>query len=134
MGNRTTFVHTARLAPTPYAAAAVVESGRLVFAAGACQLDADGRVVAPGDVAEQARAVIRNLTEQLAAAGATLADVVSTRVSVATSDRAELVAAWDVVHAAFADTEPPSTLIGVTVLGYPDQLVEVEAVAVIGAV
>lgn len=132
MGNRTTFVHAAHLAPMPYAAAGIVESGRLVFAAGACPLTDDGRVVAPGDVPEQAREAIRNLRDQLAAAGATLDDVVSTRVSVATADRADLVAAWDEVHAAFADTEPPSTLVGVTVLGYPGQLVEIEAVAVIG--
>jgi enamine deaminase RidA (YjgF/YER057c/UK114 family) len=36
-----------------------------------------------------------------------------------------------VVHAAFGEHAPPSTLVGVTVLGYPDQLVEVEAVAVL---
>lgn len=58
-----------------------------------------------------------------------LDDVISTRVLVASSDRADLVAAWDVVHAAFGDHDVPSTLLGVTVLGYPDQLVEVEAVA-----
>ena len=48
----------------------------------------------------------------------------------ASSDRADLVAAWNVVRAAFGDHGPPSTSLGVAVLGYPDQLVEVEAVAV----
>ena len=38
--------------------------------------------------------------------------------------------AWQVVRAAFGDHDAPSTLLGVAVLGYPDQLVEVEAVAV----
>ena len=49
---------------------------------------------------------------------------------VASSDRADLVAAWEVVRAVFGDHDAPSTLLGVAVLGYPDQLVEVEAVAV----
>jgi enamine deaminase RidA (YjgF/YER057c/UK114 family) len=56
--------------------------------------------------------------------------VLKTTVYVATADRADLVAAWDVVRAAFGRHAAPSTLVGVTVLGYPDQLVEVEAVAV----
>ncbi len=52
-----------------------------------------------------------------------------TTVYVASSNRSDLVAAWQVVHRHFGDHEPPSTLLGVTVLGYPDQLVEVEAIA-----
>ena len=43
------------------------------------------------------------------------------------------MAAWDVVHAAFAEHDAPSTLLGVTTLGYRDQLVEVEAVALLTA-
>jgi len=114
----------------PYAYAAVTDPGRMVFTAGACPLDADGATVAPGDVAGQARQVMANLTVALAAAGAGLDDVLKTTVYVATADRADLVAAWDVVRAAFGEHAAPSTLVGVTVLGYPDQLVEVEAIAV----
>ncbi|GAA3271745.1 hypothetical protein AAU01_18730 [Paenarthrobacter aurescens] len=40
-------------------------------------------------------------------------------------------AAWDVVRAAFGDHDVPSTLMGVTVLGYDHQLVEIEAVAAV---
>jgi len=114
----------------PYAYAAVTDPGRMVFTAGACPLDADGAVVAAGDVAGQARQVMTNLTTALEAAGAGLTDVLKTTVFVATTDRADLVAAWDVVRAAFGDHAAPSTLVGVTLLGYPGQLVEVEAVAV----
>jgi enamine deaminase RidA (YjgF/YER057c/UK114 family) len=114
----------------PYAYAAVTDPGRMVFTAGACPLDADGACVAVGDVAGQARQVMANLVTALEAAGAGLADVLKTTVYVATADRADLVAAWDVVRAAFGQHAAPSTLVGVTVLGYPDQLVEVEAVAV----
>ena len=49
----------------------------------------------------------------------------------ASSSRSDLGAAWDVVRRHFGDHDPPGTLLGVTVLGWPDQLVEVEAVAVV---
>jgi enamine deaminase RidA (YjgF/YER057c/UK114 family) len=45
----------------------------------------------------------------------------------------DLGAVWQVVRDAFGDHDPPSTLLGVTVLGYDDQLVEVEAVAAVPA-
>ncbi|MGY1747400.1 RidA family protein [Blastococcus sp. SYSU D00695] len=114
----------------PYAYAAVTDPGRTVYTAGACPLDADGATVAVGDVAGQARRVMANLAATLEAAGAGLGDVLRTTVYVATTDRADLLAAWEVVRAAFGDHDAPSTLVGVTVLGWPDQLVEVEAVAV----
>ena len=47
----------------------------------------------------------------------------------ASGDRTDLVAAWRVMHRRFGSNEPPSSLLGVAALGYPDQLVEVEAVA-----
>jgi enamine deaminase RidA (YjgF/YER057c/UK114 family) len=53
-----------------------------------------------------------------------------TTVYVASSSSTDLVTAWQVVRDALGDHDAPSTLLGVTVLGYPDQLVEVEAVAV----
>ena len=114
----------------PYAYAAVTDPGRMVFTAGTCPLDADGATVAVGDVAGQARQVMDNLAAALSAAGPELTDVLRTTVYVATADRRDLTAAWAVVRAAFGEHEAPRTLVGVTVLGYPDQLVEVEAVAV----
>jgi enamine deaminase RidA (YjgF/YER057c/UK114 family) len=114
----------------PYAYAALPPPGaRLLFTAGACPLDAAGATVAPGDVPAQAEQVMANLRTALRAAGADLGDVVKTTVYVATGRREDLVAAWDVVHRHFGEHDAPSTLLGVRVLGYPDQLVEVEAVA-----
>jgi enamine deaminase RidA (YjgF/YER057c/UK114 family) len=117
----------------PYAYAAVTPPGRLVFTAGACPLDEDGGVVAPGDVAAQTQQVMVNLAIALDAAGAELTDVAKTTVYVASSSRADLVTAWQVVRDSFGDHDAPSTLVGVAVLGYPGQLVEVEAVAVSSA-
>ncbi|MBQ0904017.1 RidA family protein [Micromonospora sp. U21] len=115
-----------------YAYAATVDPpARLVFTAGACPLDAEGRTVAPGDHAAQARQVMTNLETALGAAGARLTDVVKTTVYVASSEQADLVKAWEVVRDSFGDHDPPSTLLGVAVLGYTDQLVEVEAVAAV---
>jgi enamine deaminase RidA (YjgF/YER057c/UK114 family) len=112
----------------PYASAAA--TGRLVFTAGACPLDDEGVVTPIGDVAGQARLVMDNLVAALAAAGCAVTDVLKTTVYVASADRADLVAAWEVVRARFGDHDAPSTLLGVAALGYPDQLVEVEAIAV----
>ena len=117
-------------ASAPYAYAAVTDPGRMVFTAGACPLDADGATVAVGDVAGQARQVMANLATALEAAGAGFEDVLKTTVYVATTARSDLLAAWQVVREAFGEHDAPSTLVGVTVLGYEDQLVEVEAVAV----
>jgi enamine deaminase RidA (YjgF/YER057c/UK114 family) len=70
-----------------------------------------------------------NLRVALRAAGAEFKDVVKTTVYVATQRQEDLLTAWEVVSRHFGDHDPPSTLLGVAVLGYRDQLVEVEAVA-----
>jgi enamine deaminase RidA (YjgF/YER057c/UK114 family) len=113
-----------------YAATAPKEA-RLIFLAGACPLDDNGSTTAVGDYARQAAVCIDTMTRALAEAGATLEDVISTRVLVASTKREDLVTAWAVVRDAFGDHDVPSTLMGVTVLGYADQLVEVEAVAAV---
>jgi enamine deaminase RidA (YjgF/YER057c/UK114 family) len=127
--------HTTRLVRSPdlsnaaeYAYAAVVAAGsRLVFTAGACPLDESGTTVGIGDVRAQAAQAVANLS--LGDAGASLDDVIRTTVYVASSQRQDLVATWEVVRDAFAPHAPPSTLLGVAALGYADQLVEVDAVA-----
>jgi enamine deaminase RidA (YjgF/YER057c/UK114 family) len=118
-------------AGVPYAYASIAGPGSLIFTAGACPLDDNGQVVGVGDVRAQASLAVANLGTALAAAGATLADVLKTTVFVASTQQADLVAAWEVVEAAFGEHDAPSTLVGVTVLGYRDQLVEIEAVAAI---
>lgn len=117
----------------PYRYAARTPPGGLLFTAGACPLDEAGATVAPGDLSAQTRRALANLTAVLSAAGVGVADVVKTSVYVTARDRADLLTAWAEVAAAFAPHRPPSTLLGVTALGYPDQLVEIEAVAVLPA-
>ncbi|RBQ18537.1 RidA family protein [Spongiactinospora rosea] len=115
-----------------YAYAATAPAGsRLIFLAGSCPLNQDGSTAAIGDYAGQAAKAIENLRGALDAAGATPQDVISTRVLVASTRQEDLIAAWEVVRDSFGDHDVPSTLMGVTVLGYDDQLVEIEAVAAV---
>jgi enamine deaminase RidA (YjgF/YER057c/UK114 family) len=116
-------------AGVPYSYAAISPPGSTIFTAGACPIDSGGRVVAPGDFAGQTRQTLDNLVAMLGAAGCGLEDVVKTTVYVVSSDRNDLQAAWDVVEQRFGSDGPPSTLLGVSVLGVTDQLVEIEAVA-----
>jgi enamine deaminase RidA (YjgF/YER057c/UK114 family) len=134
VGSRVELVRAAALSDVaPYAYAAVAhDASRLVFTAGACPLDEVGNTVCVGDVAGQAEQVMANLVVALEAAGAALTDVVKTTVYVASDQQPDLVAAWAVVSRVFGDHDVPSTLLGVAVLGYTDQLVEVEAVAALG--
>jgi enamine deaminase RidA (YjgF/YER057c/UK114 family) len=114
----------------PYAYAATAPEVGLIVTAGACPLDEHGGVIAPGDIAAQMRQALHNLRIALEECGAGLHDVLKTTVYVSSSSRDHLVTAWNEVAAGFGDHDPPSTLVGVAVLGYPDQLVEIEAIAV----
>jgi enamine deaminase RidA (YjgF/YER057c/UK114 family) len=113
-----------------YAATAPADA-RLIFLAGSCPLREDGTTAAVGDYRGQAATCIANMKTALGAAGASVEDVVSTRVLVASTQQADLAAAWEVVRDAFGHHDVPSTLIGVTVLGYDHQLVEIEAIAAV---
>jgi enamine deaminase RidA (YjgF/YER057c/UK114 family) len=125
-----TFVRSSRLFPeAPYAYAATAPGTGVIFTAGACPLDAQGQVVAPGDIAGQMRQAVSNLLVTLEESGAGLSDVLKTTVYVCSPRREDLVTAWNVVAAAFGDHDAPSTLLGVAALGYEGQLVEIEAVA-----
>lgn len=119
------------LAPAPYAhAASVSSSSRLIFTAGACPLAEDG-VVAGESYTDQALLALENLRLALEGSGASLAGIVQLRVLVASTQRRDVVETWDALAWLLGNPAPPSTLLGVTMLGYPDQLVELEAVAAV---
>ena len=113
-----------------YAATAPAEA-RLIVLAGSCPLNLDGTTAGIGDYAAQAAKCVENMVTALRETGAGITDVISTRVLVASTRQADLVTAWQVVRQAFGEHDVPSTLLGVTVLGYDDQLVEIEAVAAV---
>jgi len=103
------------------------EAHGLVFTAGACPLDENGKIVATGDYEGQAERAADNLLAALAERGADANSLLKTTIYVVAEERADLVRVWDVVSARLG--RAPSTLLGLSLLGYPDQLVEIEAVA-----
>ncbi len=116
--------------PPGYSHVVVASGRRLVTTAGAVPLDAGGNLVGPGDRLAQARQTLENLALALEAIGATARDVIKTTVYVVADDRADLAAVWGVVQeSGMADAA--STLLGVSLLGYEGQLVEIEAIAVL---
>jgi enamine deaminase RidA (YjgF/YER057c/UK114 family) len=94
-------------------------------------LDGDGNVVAPGDYEARARSVVDNLVTALEEAGVSVHSLLKTTVYVVAEERNDLVRVWNVVAEHLG--RAPSTLLGVSFLGYRDQLVEIEAVAAVDA-
>jgi enamine deaminase RidA (YjgF/YER057c/UK114 family) len=115
--------------PPDYAHVAIAE-GRAVFTAGAVPLDRDGNLVGEDDYAKQTDQVLDNLVSALEAAGAKPHDIVKTVVYVVAGSPEPLGAVWEIVRRSKL-SGAPSTLLGVSALGYTGQLVEIEAVAVV---
>lgn len=108
-----------------------VRVGRHVFVSGTTATDEAGQVAAPGDPEGQAAYIIEKIGRALAEAGASLDDVVRTRVYVTRA------ADWEAVGRAharfFAVTRPANTLVAVSALVGDGYLVEIEADAMIGS-
>jgi enamine deaminase RidA (YjgF/YER057c/UK114 family) len=120
---------TDELGASPGYAYAARATGTHVYTAGAVPVDGNGELIGPGDLERQTRAVIANLKTVLERAGVDAADLVKTTIYVV-GEQADLPRAWK-VFAATDLVSAPSTLLGVTHLGYKGQLVEIEAVAVV---
>ena len=116
--------------PPGYSHVAIARGSTLVFTAGAVPLDADGELAGADDAAAQTDQVVANLLAALSVAGAEPADVVKTTVYVAGADHDRQAMVWEAVQRS-PIAAAPSTLVGVPILGYRGQLVEIEAVAVI---
>jgi enamine deaminase RidA (YjgF/YER057c/UK114 family) len=111
-----------------YSHVVVVEGRRTIFIAGQLARDRQGNVVGTGDMRAQIRQVGENLKAALAAAGATLNDLVKTTTYV--TDIEEFFKHVD-VRMEYFGALPTSTTVEVRRLAHPDLLVEVEAIAVI---
>jgi enamine deaminase RidA (YjgF/YER057c/UK114 family) len=107
-----------------------VRVGDRVLVSGTTATDEDGEPVHPGDPYAQAAHAIEIVEEALDAAGASLADVVRTRMYVADAD--DWGAVGDAHAEAFGDVRPAATMVEVSRLIGPEYLVEIEAEAVIG--
>jgi enamine deaminase RidA (YjgF/YER057c/UK114 family) len=130
MNRKISLIRSKNLPQVDYAYASHIPAGMdLLFLAGACPLTKEGEVPESSDIEFQANLCVENLKEALKECNASLDDVVYTRVLVATHNQSDLVTAWEAIRKEFGDHDVPSTLSGVTVLGYRNQLVELEAVA-----
>jgi len=119
--------------PPGYHHVTVADAARMVFLAGQCPLDEWGQLVGTGDLRLQVEQVIRNIVTALSCVGATPDDVVRTVIYVVSPDRDALSFVWtmlqkSVIAAAFSTA---STLLGVSQLGYPGQLVEIDVTAIL---
>ena len=116
--------------PPGYSHVVVASGSRLVTTAGAVPLDAEGALVGSGDRRAQAKQTLENLTLALEAVGASPSNVLKTTVYVVANERADLNEVWYEVQESGV-AEAASTLLGVSILGYEGQLVEIEAIAVL---
>jgi enamine deaminase RidA (YjgF/YER057c/UK114 family) len=107
---------------------AVSTSGRLIVVSGQVPVDADGNLVGAGDAEAQTRQVFHNLAFALAAAGATMADVI--KLGYFLTDLEDLPIVRRVRDEFVNVVEPPaSTLVQVGGLVNPEFRIEVEALA-----
>lgn len=106
-----------------------VRAGDFVYVSGQVPRDPEtGALIGEGDVREQTRATLANVARVLAAAGATLADVVSVTVHLA--DAGDWAAFDGAYRELFAPPYPTRTAVGAELRGI---LVEITAVAYVGA-
>lgn len=108
-----------------------VRVGQFVFVTGTLPADQEGNIVGVGDPRAQTVAAIEKIERALHEAGATLKDVVRTRMYVTNLDDSPKIA--EAHREFFGDIRPAATMIEVSRLFTPHALIEIEADAVIGA-
>lgn len=118
--------HTRQGKPV-YSHVVITDRRRLVFISGQLSKDAQGNIVGKGDIRAQIRQVGENLRLALAAAGATLDDVVKSNTYV--TDYELYVANADLRDEILGATLPTSTTVEIKRLSHPDCLIEIDAIA-----
>jgi enamine deaminase RidA (YjgF/YER057c/UK114 family) len=106
-----------------------VRIGEMIEVAGTTAVDENGQVVGLGDPGEQTKFILAKIEGALTSAGATLKDVVRTRMFVTN------IADWEIIGRVhghyFKDIKPVATMVEVKSLISPELLVEIEATAIL---
>lgn len=109
----------------------VVKMGNIIEVTGTVAANENGEIVGPGDAFEQTKYIIQKIETHLARAGATLKDVVRTRMFVTDVSRWE---EYGKAHGeAFKNIKPCTSMIGVAALIEPGYLIEIEATAILAS-
>ncbi len=101
--------------------------GRIVHLKGQVALDREGRIVGKGDMRVQARQVLENIAEVLAAVGGRMEDVLSLTQYV--TDIGTFAGVGDIRREFFREPYPVTTTVQVAALFDPDLVIEISAIA-----
>ena len=115
----------------PMFSADAIRFGDLLFVSGCVPMDADGTIVAPGDLAAQTRRTLENLGTVLRAAGTDFEHVIKTTVFI--TDISRKPETYDVRREFFGTRPPASTMVEVSALDGEGITIEIDAIAAIPA-
>lgn len=117
--------------PSGFSQIVAARGGKTVYLSGQTAWDARKQIVGGQNLGEQARQALRNVRTAMAAAGGTLADVVSLRIYVVGYKPEDADAISNALREFFPERPPASTWLGISALAVADFLIEIEATAVI---
>lgn len=121
--------------PSGFSYGVLATGGRQLFLAGQTASDAEGQIVAFGDIVAQYERVLQNLQTVVEAAGGTMQDIVKMTIFVGDRDdyRAHLKPLGKVHRAYFGNHYPATALLEISRFFQDDALIEIEGIAVIPA-